>query len=291
MSRERAARRTVALADHLQSAAPRRPSTHRCHGQCGRASSTRAAPSRSDEAAPAAALHNRSTGGLTAAPAAALQAGPSATSVEGRPILARVCGTGEEDQAILILGGIHGNEPAGVTLCEALCDYLARARLGPAHRKVIVAAALNPDGLVRNTRENARGIDLNRNFATSNRESARAHGSAALSEPEAQFVAHLIARFSPVAIVSVHQPLACVDYDGPAEALAAAMARECGLPVEKLVNSRPYPGSLGTYLLQSMWTYPPSLSQRACALPVPVPACHSYVGRIGTRVWTKESPS
>ena len=194
--------------------------------------------------------------------------------MEGRPILARVCGTGEEDQAILILGGIHGNEPAGVTLCEALCDYLARARLGPAHRKVIVAAALNPDGLVRNTRENARGIDLNRNFATSNRESARAHGSAALSEPEAQFVAHLIARFSPVAIVSVHQPLACVDYDGPAEALAAAMARECGLPVEKLVNSRPYPGSLGTYLLQSMWTYLPSLSQRACAC-----ACVSLIRR------------
>ena len=227
MSRER----MVALADHLQSSAPPTERGPARDVLCVRAR-PRTAPIRCSDAA-----------------AAAPQPDPSATSVEGRPILARVCGT-REDRAILFLGGIHGNEPAGVTLCEALWDYLARASLGETHRKVIVAAALNPDGLVRNTRENVRGVDLNRNFDTSNRdETAPEHGSAAFSEPEAQFVAHLIEHFSPVAIVSVHQPLACVDYDGPAEALAAAMSRECGLPIEKLVNSRPYPGSLGTYLL------------------------------------------
>ena len=46
-------------------------------------------------------------------------------------------------------------------------------------------------------------------------------------------------------MVSIHQPLACLDYDGPTEALARAMARECELPVRKL-GSRP--GSLGSWV-------------------------------------------
>eukprot|EP01043_Picozoa_sp_COSAG02_P064352 COSAG02_NODE_9381_length_2236_cov_2.464202_2_plen_300_part_00 len=173
--------------------------------------------------------------------------GPAAVSIEGRPIRSQVFGSGD-GPAILILGGIHGNEPAGKTLCEALWDHLAQRSLGDMDgNNVVVAPEVNPDGLARNTRENARGIDLNRNFETTNRESARAYGSAGLSEPESRFVAHLIAYFSPAAIVSVHQPLACVDYDGPAEMLAATMSRACCLPVEKLANSKPYPGSLGTY--------------------------------------------
>ncbi len=189
----------------------------------------------------------RPRGMATAGEQSIQHAGPAAVSIEGRPIRSQVFGSGD-GPAILILGGIHGNEPAGKTLCEALWDHLAQSGLGDMDgNKVIVAPKVNPDGLARNTRENARGIDLNRNFDTSNRESARAYGSAGMSEPESRFVAHLIAHFSPVAIVSVHQPLACVDYDGPAQMLAATMSRACCLPVEKLANSKPYPGSLGTY--------------------------------------------
>ena len=47
-------------------------------------------------------------------------------------------------------------------------------------------------------------------------------------------------------IVSIHQPVACVDWDGPpeAEALANKLAAACGLPVKKL-GARP--GSLGAW--------------------------------------------
>ena len=172
--------------------------------------------------------------------------GPAAASVEGRPIRSWIYGT-EATHTTLILGGIHGNEPAGPTLCDAMRDFLDRNPGVVEGRRVVVAPALNPDGLAANTRENARGVDLNRNFDTINREASDRFGSSPLSEPESRFVAQLIAQFAPAVIVSVHQPLACVDYDGPAAALAAAVARECGLPVEKLVDSKPYPGSLGSH--------------------------------------------
>jgi protein MpaA len=46
-------------------------------------------------------------------------------------------------------------------------------------------------------------------------------------------------------VISIHQPLACVDFDGPAEGVAAAMAAACGLPLRQL-GSRP--GSLGSFV-------------------------------------------
>ena len=55
----------------------------------------------------------------------------------------------------------------------------------------------------------------------------------------------LVCHYFPDRVVSIHQPLACVDYDGPAQGLAEAMAAACPLPVKKL-GSRP--GSLGSFV-------------------------------------------
>ncbi|MBL7134505.1 MAG: murein peptide amidase A [Phycisphaerae bacterium] len=168
--------------------------------------------------------------------------GPGATSVKGRPIRSWVYGKGE--RTVLILGGIHGDEPASPTLCEALRDHLAEHPDIVDGRRVVVVPSLNPDGLAAGTRVNARKVDLNRNFDTANRKARRRYGAKPLSEPESRFIADLIEQYAPAAIIAVHQPLVCVDYDGPAEELAAAMSRACGLPVKKLGASS---GSLGSY--------------------------------------------
>jgi len=175
-------------------------------------------------------------------PAPVAPAPPTARSVQGRNIGCSVHGCG--DETVLILGGIHGNEPAGVPLCEQLAAHIERNPTARAGRRVVIAPALNPDGLAANRRTNARGVDLNRNFETSNRRAIRRHGPRPLSEPEARYVVELIRRYHPARIVTIHQPLACVDYDGPGRGLATAMARTCGLPVKKL-GARP--GSLGSY--------------------------------------------
>jgi protein MpaA len=169
-------------------------------------------------------------------------AAPEGTSVQGRPLRCSVHGGGEE--TVLILGGIHGDEPAGVPLCRQLAAYLDRYPPALADRRVVIAPALNPDGLAANRRTNARGVDLNRNFAARNRIAVKRHGPRPLSEPEARYVVELIRRYRPARIVTIHQPLACVDWDGPARDLAAAVSRACGLPMKKL-GARP--GSLGSY--------------------------------------------
>ncbi|MEM9658430.1 MAG: hypothetical protein AAF961_08725, partial [Planctomycetota bacterium] len=69
------------------------------------------------------------------------------------------------------------------------------------------------------------------------------HGETPLSEPESRVLMKLVCHYFPNRIVSIHQPLNCIDYDGPAKDLAEAMAAVCPIPVKKL-GSRP--GSLGS---------------------------------------------
>jgi len=49
------------------------------------------------------------------------------------------------------------------------------------------------------------------------------------------------------AVVAVHAPFACVNYDGPAAAWAEAVSTACGWPVRPQIGY-PTPGSLGSWL-------------------------------------------
>jgi protein MpaA len=151
---------------------------------------------------------------------------------------------GQGRDVILVLATIHGNEPAGTPLVLRLAKYLQRHPLMLRGRMVVLVPMANPDGRVNNRRSNANGVDLNRNFETANRRNNRKFGHRALSEPESRFIHLLIRQYKPDRIISIHQPLTCIDYDGPAKALAQCMARYCDLPVRKLGAK---PGSLGSY--------------------------------------------
>lgn len=163
-------------------------------------------------------------------------------SVEYRPIECLVLGEGKD--VTLILASIHGNEPAGTPLVQSLGEHLQRYPRLLQRRRVVLLPAANPDGLAHNRRHNARGIDLNRNFTTANRINSPTSGYRALSEPEARVIERLIRQYAPDRIVSIHQSLACIDYDGPAQLLATRMAQHCNLPVKKLGAKS---GSLGSY--------------------------------------------
>ena len=163
-------------------------------------------------------------------------------SVQGRPILAQVLGNGAD--TTLFIATIHGNEAAGTPLMNTLADHLNDHPDLLQDRCVVIVAVANPDGMAAGTRANIRGIDLNRNFDTGNRVNNETHGSAGLSEPESRAIQTAILEFRPDRIVTLHQPLTCIDYDGPGKELAARMARFCALSVKKL-GARP--GSLGSY--------------------------------------------
>jgi protein MpaA len=163
-------------------------------------------------------------------------------SVKGRPMMIQVLGQGSE--TIFIMATIHGNEAAGVTLVEQLSEHLRENPTVLAGKRVVLLPVANPDGMAANTRENLHGVDLNRNFDASNRVDSETNGQSALTEPESRVLQKIIKEYSPSRIVSIHQPLTCIDFDGPAGALASRMAQYCDLPIKKLGAK---PGSLGSF--------------------------------------------
>jgi protein MpaA len=161
-------------------------------------------------------------------------------SLRGRPITAVERGDSDTPWKLLVVGCIHGNETAGISIARALAR-----RAVPRESDVWVIDAINPDGVAARTRQNARGVDLNRNFPYRWRPLGRPgdqqySGPRPLSEPESRIVQRLILRLHPGATLWFHQPLGVVDQSGGSLALESRFARLVGLPLRRLTR---YPGS------------------------------------------------
>lgn len=166
-------------------------------------------------------------------------------SMRGKPIECLAFGDGPD--VVMFIGAIHGNERAGTFLLQSFCEFLEKNPGEINGKRIIVLPIANPDGYDDFRRYNKRGVDLNRNFPANNRNNGFRLGRRALSEPESQALFDLVNREKPTRIVSLHQPVNCIDYDGPGQAMAEAMAAVCDLPVRKL-GARP--GSMGSYIEQ-----------------------------------------
>jgi protein MpaA len=163
-------------------------------------------------------------------------------SVENRPIEMLSAGHGPE--TILLIATIHGNEAAGTPLLNRLVHEINNHPDLLASHRILLIPVVNPDGYIHDQRHNVHSVDLNRNFPADNYQRANQHGRGALSEPESQALHEVLKQYRPGRIISIHQPLECIDYDGPAAELANAMGAHCDLPVKKLGGR---PGSLGSY--------------------------------------------
>jgi hypothetical protein len=65
-----------------------------------------------------------------------------------------------DPQQIYISAGVHGDEPA----CPLALLELLRSDALPRDHHIVLCPVINPSGLAVNTRENAQGIDLNRDY-------------------------------------------------------------------------------------------------------------------------------
>ncbi len=86
------------------------------------------------------------------------------------PLLASAMGDPSKP-TIYLSAGIHGDEPAGP---QALLSLLKQDFFNDRFHWLI-CPALNPTGLVRKTRENSQGVDLNRDYCLCNSEEVRGH--------------------------------------------------------------------------------------------------------------------
>ncbi|MBN2866871.1 MAG: succinylglutamate desuccinylase/aspartoacylase family protein [Thiotrichales bacterium] len=191
----------------------------------------------------------------------ALELLPSQTyqSTQKRPLTYREITPNENTPPkgkILFVGGIHGDEYSAISLgylwLKSLLQHPDENRF-----HWLFLPLTNPDGLFASPaqRQNASGVDLNRNFPSPDWNSSaftywkkytgsnprRYPGPFAESEPETQWIVNFIKRYKPDVILSLHAPFGLLDYDGP----------DYGTPDQighlKLRQLGTYPGSLGRY--------------------------------------------
>jgi len=132
-------------------------------------------------------------------------------SVNGRAITVQRLGDPNSPRKALIVGNIHGDEAQGLRVLRAI-----RAAESDVHGVDLwMIDTVNPDGLRAHRRQNARGVDLNRNFGvgwrrTGARGSRYFAGPRAFSEPESRAVRKLVMRLRPAITIWYHQPLGFV---------------------------------------------------------------------------------
>ena len=159
------------------------------------------------------------------------------------------------DCRLLMFAAIHGEEPETTF---ALSRALRQLTVPSSHCAVVLAA--NPDGLIRGTRGNARGVELNRNFPARDwqpdpvphrstledpRDVLLSPGPNPGSEPETQALIGLIDELKPETVIALHAPLACID-DPKSSPLGQWLAKRTGLPLVADVGY-PTPGSFGSW--------------------------------------------
>jgi murein peptide amidase A len=153
-------------------------------------------------------------------------------SVKGRPIRAWHLGDPTSPVKAVFIATMHGNEPQPAQILFNLRDG------APIHGADIwVIPYLNPDGHARNTRKNAHGVDLNRNFPVRwiRQGGAYNSGPRPASEPETRAIMRFLRRINPRFVVSFHQPLYGVDMSSPPKVhpLALRLVQYLGLPAKQ----------------------------------------------------------
>ncbi len=161
----------------------------------------------------------------------------------------------------LLVAGVHGEEPETVWLARRLLE-----RIDGDEATMAIVACANPDGTADSIRQNAAGVDLNRNYPAAswlpddsytyppgtawearnreNRSLRSGPGPAPGSEPETRAVLDLIERLGPSLILDLHAPLELVlpTADAPLETVEE-LARRARLPITMELGSRT-PGAL-----------------------------------------------
>lgn len=123
-------------------------------------------------------------------------------SVQERPLVAHRYGT-PGGKVVVAIGSIHGHEKSGIRIARELGRQAV-----PAGYELWVFDTVNPDGNKANTRQNARGVDLNRNFPALWKKqecpSRYCSGKRPATEPETLALMELFTQIQPQLVVFYH---------------------------------------------------------------------------------------
>jgi murein peptide amidase A len=157
------------------------------------------------------------------------------TSVEGRPLTAIERGT-PGGRPVMIVGVIHGDEHEGIRVVDKL-----RSMPVPPGIDLWLVPTINPDGTANGVRQNANGVDLNRNFPKGWAPLGspgywQYAGPSSASEPETQAMVALLQRVKPLSTIWYHQDLDQVDPGGHDETIVNTYAQIVAQRIENVVG-------------------------------------------------------
>jgi protein MpaA len=156
-------------------------------------------------------------------------------SVQGVPLTFYRRQSGSDGARVLVIGCIHGDEFVGNRVVDILRDIPLEGNID-----LWMVRSMNPDGQQLRTRQNANGVDLNRNFPGNWQKigkpgSWQYSGSDSASEPEVQGVVKLGELVKPQFVIWYHQDYFRIGpgtgHDGDVRARYASLV---GLPLLEL---------------------------------------------------------
>ena len=156
-------------------------------------------------------------------------------SVQGVPLTFYRRQSGSDGARVLVIGCIHGDEFVGNRVVDILRDLPLEGNID-----LWMVRSMNPDGQQLRTRQNANGVDLNRNFPGNWQKigkpgSWQYSGSDSASEPEVQGVVKLGELVKPQFVIWYHQDYFRIGpgtgHDGDVRAKYASLV---GLPLLEL---------------------------------------------------------
>lgn len=150
---------------------------------------------------------------------------------------------------ILVLGGVHGNEPEGVICANGILGALIENFSLKLNLTLI--PAFNLDGVLSLNRLNGNGVDLNRNLPTQDWNPQAFNeryppGPRANSEPENQALVKYLDLKKPRLVISLHSWKPLLNVNGNCEPEASLISKHTGYIIEPSIGY-PTPGCLGTY--------------------------------------------
>ena len=155
-------------------------------------------------------------------------------SVRDRTLQAKNIGARSSPDKVLLVGCMHGNECAGKRIIRKLRNMRRSKSF-----ELWVIGSINPDGERRGTRQNARGVDLNRNFPAGWRGGGEPWdtyypGPRPHSEPETRAAMNFIKDVRPDVTIWYHQAMALVTKRERHNRIPKLYAQRVGLPLKKL---------------------------------------------------------
>lgn len=148
---------------------------------------------------------------------------------------------------ILLLGGVHGDETEGVTASLGVLNELFDKNLFKFN--LVLIPCLNLDGLFAKTRQNANGVDLNRNLKTKDWSPEFTKfryypGKEPLSEPENQALMKILDSQKFNMIFTLHSWKPMLNTNGDCSQIQEVLAEMTGYKIVPDIGY-PTPGSLG----------------------------------------------